>query len=277
MKLVFPTWEPKGKNQIQEINQTAGEIKPASTPAENELRYRISPQQVVQLDAEHAVMITGSALVDQTGEVAGGHASSGIISAFWFKKDKDLWTFLDQQDEVTTAGKYGEPEETKVIRLDQTHFALAIESSDCFQGQCFTSLNLYQIGPTEIKPLFSKYIRLSEGNLESRDCEAAMNQPIGKTIERKIEEDHFSSHECYDIKGMWHIDGKGNQPGDLIIEFSGQKEHQVELNREDGATENDPVQITIQSTLNEIKQKQVLRYKNGQYHLVSGKNPNPNQ
>lgn len=277
MKLVFPTWEPKGKNQIQDINQPSDQVQTSSTPAENELRYRITPQQVIQLDADHAVMITGSALVDQTGEIAGGHASPGIISAFWFKKDKDLWTFVSQQDEVATAGKYGEPDETKVIRLDQTRFAIAIESSDCFQGECFTNLALYEIGQSEIKPLLNTAISLSASNVESRDCEATMSQAVGKTIERQLEEDHFSAHECYDITGKWHIDAKGHQPGDLIVEFNGKQEHQIELSREDGATENDPTLIKIQSTLNEIKQKQIFRYKNGQYQPVSGKNPNPEQ
>ncbi|NHQ84721.1 hypothetical protein HA050_01135 [Iodobacter sp. HSC-16F04] len=283
MKLVFPSWKNQKEAQIQALalDEKKGEI-PDSLVATAEGKepsgylFEISAEQLIRLNEHRAVLITSDSPVDQEGVSVSGHLSPGLMSAFWFKQANGRWYADGQQTQVDWVGAFGSIGKTKVVKLSQNQFALGVESGDCFQGACFTNLMLYELGYDKVKSILKHSISIAGDTLGARgDCEQIFKQAPNKVIRHHYAESEQSSFDCAAVKGDWQIKAGGKNPGDLLIRFSGFIEKQNTIEEIAAESDGDEATIVVDSTLLPVKQQQLFRYQQGEYRLISGKNPTP--
>ncbi|MFC7418520.1 hypothetical protein ACFQNF_01325 [Iodobacter arcticus] len=282
MQLVFPSWKKQNKPQIQalELDKKDGEIPEHLVAAAGEDRpgylFEILAEQLIRLDSNRAVLITSASPLDQQGESVSGHLSASLISAFWFKQVDGRWYADGQQMQLDWLGASAFAGKSKVVKLSTNQFALGVESSDCFDGECFTDLMLYELGGEKVKSLLKHSIRIAADTIGVRaDCEQILKQPVNKVIRYHHAESAQSSSNCVDVKSEWAIKANGKTPGDLLIRFSGFIEEQKTIEKIAADAGEEESTIVVDSILSPIKQQQLFRYREGKYQLVSGKNPTP--
>ncbi|WP_293932770.1 hypothetical protein [Iodobacter sp.] len=284
MQLIFPNWKTQNKSQIQALELAEKEgaipdylIAASENNESSAYLFNIVAEQLVRLDANRVVLMTSASPVDKQGNSVSFHQSAGLISAFWFKQVDGRWYADGKQTQVDWVGAMGQVGKTKVVKLSSNKFALGIESANCYQGACFTDLSLYELGSSKVLSILPQSIRIAadtQGTHE--DCDQVFKQAPKKLIQTRYPVESYSGFDCVDVKSDWHIKINGPKPGDLLISFSGFVEERTnteEIAAEDGAKDSTFIVDSILSTIKQ--QQQLFRYREGKYHLMSGKNPTP--
>lgn len=283
MKLVFPSWKNQKEAQIQALalDEKEGEIPEylvatAEGKEPSGYLFEISAEQLIRLNEHLAVLITSGKPVNQQDEPVAFHTTAGLLSAFWFKQTEGRWYADGQQTQVDWIGTIGSIGKTKIVKLSQSQFALGLESGDCYSGQCFADLMLYELGNDKVKSMLKHWVRIEADTLGARgDCEQIFKQAPNKVIRHHYAESEQSSFDCAAVKGDWQIKAGGKNPGDLLIRFSGFIEKQNTIEEIAAESDGDEATIVVDSTLLPVKQQQLFRYQQGEYRLISGKNPTP--
>ncbi|GLS06247.1 hypothetical protein GCM10007860_34220 [Chitiniphilus shinanonensis] len=260
MPLFFPGWGSRDGQRVQTLHLEGAEG-----------RFDVSPVQVVRLSDQRAVLVTAATEVDEHGEAAAGHDTPGVLGAYWLRRDGERWLADGRQDDAGRAGFFGEVGSTDVVKLAAGRYALSVEYSSCWQGECGGWLALYELGEHRVRPLLGEPIALSALNSGSvpppADCDAILAREPG-TTERLPEEEE--RHACYEVTGSWQIVPGHDTPGDLVLDFVSLKEDYT-AQPEDASA---PLVWAVSST-RRATQRMIYRYRGDSYLPFSGSNPVP--
>ncbi|WP_375591539.1 hypothetical protein [Chitiniphilus eburneus] len=259
MPLFFPGWASRDGQRIQplQLEESSG-------------RFDISPVQVTRLSDRRALMITAATEVDEHGEAVGGHDTPGLIGAYWLRRDGERWVADTRQDDAGRAGFFGEIGSTEVVKLAAGRFALAVEYSSCWQGECGGWLSLYELGEQRVRPLLDEPIAISALNSGAvpppTDCDAILVREPGQT--ERLEEDE-ERRACYEVTGSWQIVPGHDAPGDLVLDFRSLNEDYHPQQDASSPT------ILVDSATRRSTQRMIYRYQGDRYVPRSGRNPVP--
>jgi hypothetical protein len=199
MVLPFPGWTPTGDAKVQSVDLSATEdVIPevgVRTPAE------ITPLYVVRLDDTHAALVTQVLPVDENNRPYDGHASSGMIGAYFFEQSAAGWRMVTRQDSVATSGVEGNIGRTRIVKLEEGHFAVTAEWGSCWQGYCGRWLVVVGL-QGDLATLLNPGIALSVDNDGAHGACSALDHSASAKEDAKD-----GSGECLDIQSEWKFQG----------------------------------------------------------------------
>lgn len=249
MVLPFPSWAPTENDKVQPVDlsatsDTPAEVGVAGTPAE------ISPLYVVRLDDTHAALVTQVLPVDENNRPYDGHASSGMIGAYFFEHSAAGWRMVTRQDSVASSGVNGNIGKTGITKLEDGHFAVTAQWGSCWQGYCGRWLVVVGL-QGDLATLLSPGIALSVDNDGAHGACSALDNPVPAK-----EEARDGSGECLDIQSEWKFQGNH-----LLVSYKGR------LSRLD---ENGKLLPT-----KKIRERVIYAVTPGELMLISGTDPIP--
>jgi len=278
MQLAFPGWAPDGPQSVREITSPPGKTATgAAIPAES-MTYALAPQQVVELAADRVLLVVVGVPANAQGGPMAGHSSTALLGACWFERRQGRWFKVAAQPEFAQEGFFGDPGDIRKVDLGGGRLALAVENGSCWQGSCGRWLALYGIGTNRVDKLFGDLIG-SDSQDSTPSCGDLLKLAVGARQRVGLEQ-YSTNYGCHALLGQWQIVPAGAGPGQLVIAFSGKQ------TSEDKVPVLPPTQVTAGAsddeateeylvTVHAVRQKQVYRYREGSYVLVSGKNPCP--
>lgn len=240
MRLVFPTWAPKGTAANQTVSLPADSSQSDKT---DETEARVSPLHVVRLDDTHAVMVTETVAVDEHSEPMNCHACSANLGAYFFSHDDKGWRLDARQDSVGTSGVNGAIGTTRVERLGNA-FVVFAEWGSCWQGNCGSWLEAFGFWPGKAKSLTPGIPLDAENSGAVGDCDNT-DPELGAT------------QPCFDVSSKWAV-----RQGHVVIDFKGQTQDPLD---DDGKR---PPAVKIATQARYALQGDELK-------LVAGSNPVP--
>lgn len=269
-RAAIPGWQPEGKQSVQLIPP------PDGNPAD--AFYSLAPALVVkQGDAGLVLFVTGKPSTAEGGSLA-GHASPGIIGAYWFERQGNKWLKRAADRRFAEEGFFGNPGELRRIDLGNGEVALAVENGSCWQGTCGRWLSLYRIGAGHVSRIFDTMLS-SDSENASTACSTLLALASGQ--QKQVSSDDYSTHAgCHRIEGQAKILPTAGGPGQLLIEFSGvtTSGRQVAVDNKpqpDREDDEDAPSEEYLVTVTAVREKETYRFDNGKYQRVSGRNPNP--
>lgn len=276
MRAALPGWQPEGKQSVRLIPPSPP-LPPDSDPAN--AFYSLAPTLVVkQGDARRVLFVIGKPSDAEGGSLA-GHASPGIIGAYWFERRGKKWLKVAAERRFAEEGFFGNPGELRPVDLGNGEAALAVENGSCWQGSCGRWLSLYRIGEGRVSPILGTQLS-SDSENASAACASLLALAAGQ--QKRVSSDEYSIHAgCYRIEGRAKILPATGEPGQLHIEFSGVTtsgrqvavENKQQPDHEDGDEDAPTEEYLV--TVAAVQEKETYRFDNGKYRRVSGKNPNP--
>lgn len=276
MEALMPGWKAMSPTSLQEIALPVEKGKPPEVDT-----YTMEPGTVIKLGGESVVLIAVGVPADNTGVSRAGHATSALLSAYWFNKRGDRWIKVAEQIAFTQEGFSGVAGELKQVDLGGGQTALSVENGSCWQGMCGSWLALYAIGEKQVSKVFGGLMSSdSEGATES--CSDLMKLPVGHQTRVPLES-YSTNLGCYGIDGQWKIAAEQSGPGRLVIDYKGKQSSGEAVpiqgaaadNAESAGDEEDSPTDEYLVTVSEVRQKQIYRFEAGKYVLESGENPNP--
>jgi len=249
MVLPFPGWTPTGDAKVQPVDlsvttDTPTEVGVAGTSAE------ISPLYVVRLDDTHAALVTQVLPVDENNRPYDGHASSGMIGAYFFEHSAAGWRMVTRQDSVAISGVQGNIGKTSITKLDEGHFAVTAQWGSCWQGYCGRWLVVVGL-QGELASLLHPGIALSVDNDGAQGACSALDNPASAEKNAKQE-----NGECLDIQSEWKFQGNH-----LLVSYNGRLS-QLGTNGELLPTKK-------------IRERAIYAATPGELTLISGSDPIP--
>lgn len=208
MLLPFPTWQASGPGKVQPVDLSAtSHDKNQTQPAAK--RAEVTPIFVVRFDDSHAAMLTSTVPVDEDGQPFTCHACPGIVGAYFFEHHSSGWRLRVRQDAATQSGLEGNIGTASIVKLAESHYALASEWGSCWQGYCGTWLVVLGLTPGKAS-LLAAGIPLSVDNDGAHDACSALDAPQKEPAEPE------DKNECLQIQSKWTFKG-----GRLHINFDG--------------------------------------------------------
>jgi hypothetical protein len=249
MVLPFPSWTPTGDAKVQPVDlsattDTPTEVGVSGTSAE------ISPLYVVRLDDTHAALVTQVLPVDENNRPYDGHASSGMIGAYFFEHSAAGWRMVTRQDSVAISGVEGNIGKTSITKLDEGHFAVTAEWGSCWQGYCGRWLVVVGL-QGELASLLHSGIALSVDNDGAHGACSALDHSASAKEDAKD-----GSGECLDIQSEWKFQGNH-----LLVSYNGRLS-QMGANGELLPTKK-------------IRERAIYAATPGELTLISGSDPIP--
>ena len=297
MRVARPGWQAEGPKSVAEIaapEPVASAQDAASsgaTPtaeddsAADAATYQLTPGPVIRLADDRLVLIVSGTPADEQGNTTAGHASQGILGAYWFEKRGDRWYKAKANPGFAMEGFSGNVGKLTPTDLGNNQTALAVENGSCWQGSCGNWLALYRVTPEAITPIYSDLIS-SDSEGASAICSDVLERKAGDSI-RVPMDDYSSAAGCYNITGAWKIVPEKSGPGTLVIVFTGKMASEEAAPKEsDAAPASDDEDESGDDpdaeegseylvTVNPVNEQQTYSFKNNQYVLAKGRNPNP--
>lgn len=295
MRVAIPGWEAEGPKSVSEID-TPDQSDPAADATNANTTdasssdssggidtYQVSPGPVIRLADDRLVLIVSGTPADEKGNSIAGHASQGILGAYWFEKRGDRWYKTKEEPGFAMEGFSGNVGKLTSVALGNNQVALAVENGSCWQGSCGSWLALYNVTTEALTPIYSDLIS-SDSEGASTVCSDILELKAGGTT--RVPMDDYTAAGCYNITSAWKIVAEKSGPGTLVINFTGKmasEEAAPEDNDaapasdddEDGgdpdAAEGGEYLVTVHA----VNEQQTYSFKGNQYVLVKGKNPNP--
>jgi hypothetical protein len=268
MVTLFPQWTEKVPHATLMVSEDNKKTAPPS--AED---FEIHPDQVVRLSEDRAVMITAAAPLDENGKAQDSTGTQGLLSAFWFKRDGDVWLPDGRQDQVDWVGTHGNAGGGYVAQLGGK-FVMTAGGALCTQGYCSSWLDVYALGPDKVSKLTKESIELESDNEGVVDCTEAFEQPDGKPVRH---EEGGSRQACFRSESKWTWDKSGGALLRLVLNITNTTETRTEVEQAsavDGdsdaadASENGPYISTVKRS----HDKAVYEMRGPNLVLVKGKN-----
>ena len=202
------------------------------------------------------MLVVSGTISDEQGHLGGGHAVPGNLGAYWFELRDGRWFVTRRRDTVLWAGFMGNLGTVKPMSLGEAHQAMSIESGSCWQGFCAGYLDVVEFDVDRAQQVVSA-LRVSTSSTGATvGCERAL---AGDEPDPNANPDDMSPDNCFDIDGQWRVEPRSaGERGDLVVAYSGAE---LAANQD-----KDNVPRKLAATL-------VLRYADGAYKPVSGKNP----
>lgn len=250
MALVFPGWEDKddsrgGTVQLPDIGNDGKPVK----GSEGEQQADITPREVVRLDDTHAVMLTETVPLDDSGQPINSHVSGAWLGAYFFEQGSDGWTLSKRSDGVDYLGFMGNIGQTKVERIAPQRFVLTTTSGSCWQGNCGSWFSVYELGASAVHELVTSIPLSAENGGSDEACESVLSNERPETPARG---------NCFDVDGTPEFAlGTDDEPGEMRIVYSGKQ-----TARANGRAE------TVDRTI-------IYTYRKGSYVPGEGRNPVP--
>ena len=186
---------------------------------------KVNPKEVVQIDAENAVLITENQQLDEKGSVQNSHASGALIGGYFFKRTKvKTWQLTKKMDGIRSVGVFGLIGKTTIHKLAESHFALSVQNGSCWQGSCPEWISVYGIKPNQILdylPMLTTSVDTtgaSPGVCESIDAAIKGGE---STITKPSPDLGESDRNCIAIKGRYQIKSMLGKPVTLTISYDG--------------------------------------------------------
>jgi len=250
MHVAFPRWD--GKHPwVLEV--------PGSDPKDGPATVTVaaSPQLVLAIDDAHRVLVLAGVPSDDDGTELGGHPARGSLGAVWFARRDGHWQRAGQQDSILWAGFFGNIGQLKRVDLGAGHEAVSVENGSCWQGFCEDFLSLVGFDAERAGVLVSNLAVMSSSIGGTQGCDEALS---GGAPDPQQDAASPNADNCFDVSGKWRIQPRaGAERGDLVVAYAGSEL----VAAADGATFSPR---KIDGTL-------VLRYADGVYKEVSGRNP----
>lgn len=250
MALVFPGWEDKdgsrgGTVQLPDIGNDGKPMK----GSEGEQQADVTPREVVRLDDTHAVMLTETVPLDDSGQPINSHVSGAWLGAYFFEQGNDGWTLSKRSDGVDYQGFMGNIGQTKVERIAPQRFVLTTTSGSCWQGNCGSWFSVYELGASAVHELVTSIPLSAENGGSDEACESVLSNERPETPARG---------NCFDVDGTPEFAlGTDDEPGEMRIVYSGKQ-----TARANGRAE------TVDRTI-------IYTYRKGAYVPGEGRNPVP--
>jgi hypothetical protein len=246
MAIVFPNWQGSGGQAVQPIEVPMNDGGKQS-PAESKTNSEILPLYVVKLSESHAVMLTQALPVDSSGEVLACHACQGYVGAYSFTRYPSGWRLTARQDVVAEIGVNGSLGKTQIVRVGENGFLFTADWGSCWQGYCGHWLALVSLQPDRAIPYAPDLILSAENTGAHEECDSRRGSAVISA----------PAHQCFDVKGIWKIQGDR-----LVANFLG---HRTDL---DSEGKHLPTKT--------IQQRAIYRIEKERLVLESGENPVPN-
>jgi|GEM_PF-5250930 len=254
MQLAFPGWAASGPAQKQKLHVPADQSRATDAKGKQVAEVVdevVTPEFVVRLSDDDATMIFSGLRGDlQTGSDACIPCGSDYGTA-QFHRYNGNWYLTNRQDVFTSVGTIGGDGDPEMIKLAQNVFAVRMTTITGSMGETTNSAELHELTPTGAHMLVN-VTQAADFEGMSGTCK---EPPASKQNMPLSEEDQ---NDCFHVSAKWLLDTKGATPGDLILQFSGFHRTEDKDN---------------QYRYHHIDNKQVLRYQNGKYVVVSGTNP----
>lgn len=202
-------------------------------------RALAQPLGVLQLDAQHAILITQSAQADEHWQAQDCHACTALLSAFWFELRNGRWQHRLSQHAISETGNMGNAGELQFVTLGPQRPGFVISGGGTWQGYTLGWLELFAIAPDGIHQLTpDSGIRTYSDNM-------------GNCTDAK-------QAGCYSVSASWKLLPRQPQGDffDLQLQFSGSE------------TDTD-------GNTRAVNQRAVYRLQRGEFRLWSGSNPAP--
>ena len=297
MRVAVPGWEAEGPKSVSEID-TPVQPAPATdatsaNPTEASTSdssggidtFQLSPGPVIRLADDRLVLIVSGMPANEQGNSTAGHASQGILGAYWFEKRGERWYKAKEDPGFAMEGFSGNVGKLTAVDLGNNQAALAVESGSCWQGSCGGWLALYRVTSEAVTPIYSDLIN-SDSEGASAACSDVLELKAGGTT-RVPMDDYSSAAGCYNINGAWKIVPEKSGPGTLVIDFTGkmasdeaapEESDTAPASDDEDEGSNDPDAEESGEyvvTMHAVNEQQTYSFKDNHYVLVKGKNPNP--
>ena len=296
MRIAVPGWEAEGPKSVLEIDtpEPAAPAQDATSANTTEASandssgssdtYQVSPGPVIRLADDRLVLIVSGTPADEKGNSIAGHASQGILGAYWFEKRGDRWYKTKEEPGFAMEGFSGNVGKLTSVDLGDHQAALAVENGSCWQGSCGSWLALYSITTEAVTPIYSDLIS-SDSEGASTVCSDILELKAGGTT--RVPMDDYTAAGCYNITSAWKIVAEKSGPGTLVISFTGKMASEEAAPEEgDAAPASDDEDESANDpdaeeggeylvTVHAVNEQQTYSFKGNQYVLVKGKNPNP--
>ena len=203
------------------------------------------------------MLVVSGTISDEQGHLGGGHAVPGNLGAYWFELRDGRWFVTRRRDSILWSGFMGNVGTIKSLELGGAHHAVSIENGSCWQGFCGGYLDVAEFDADRAQVLVDglRVSTTSTGAKEGCSEVLAGGKPDSHEPTADLDADN-----CFDIGGQWHVEANaGGARGELVVSYSGTE---LVAGDHDGGY----VPKKIAASL-------VLRYANGTYQPVSGKNP----
>lgn len=258
-RIVFPGTE----------GRLAGSVQTVALPGNGRgwgsgepMRVVIDPRLALHSGADSITLIVAMVPADSDGKPAAFHPTPVALSAYRFRQAGAHWALMARQEGFAYQGFFGEAD-VRPLTLSERTQGLAVQTGSCWGGYCGSWVALYQLDDPSVAPRPVAALTVKGINSTSAtDCAGRLRPLIGgdPADTRPDIDARPESHDCYAIESDWSIAPSANAvPGELTIHYRGA------ISR--AASKPGPPE--------RIDQRQVLRYTNGAYQVVSGTNPIP--
>lgn len=211
MRAVFAAWTPSNSGPFA-VRWTTLEGGRGSGS------YHLQPHSVVRLSEAAAVLVV-------TGTGNGSHSGTGIVGAYWFTRERGGWRKTHAHPGFMHPGTFGEPGDVQVHAFGAGSYLVSAEYTGCWQGDCFTFLQLRRIDATGVRSVLPEndFVLLGRDNMgagrfnltcASVFAAIAADQWPGRLAEERPRK------RCYDVIGRWRLDASARIPR-LEIRFTG--------------------------------------------------------
>lgn len=246
MGVAFPGWQPVEEKMRQMV------VLPMPSDTGNEIaqkvQARVEPIYVVKLDEQHAVMLTHSLPLDDSGELMVCHACSNYVGAYFFTRDGAGWRMSARQDSAARVGLEGYLGKTEIVEFGRRNYAFAAEWASCWQGTCGSWLVLLGLKPDQAK-ILAKGIPTAARNTGSYPAcdETTADKSKTETVDSEPEQ------TCFEFVSTWKPSGER-----MTVHFRGMT----------WGTGKKHLPVVIDEVA-------IYRIENGKFTLETGKNPVP--
>lgn len=261
--LAFPGWSDSPAGRLQTVTLPGGSAyRHYANWNAGENRVLVDPRLVLRLDATHLTLVAAMVPAGANGKPAAAHLTPMGLAAYQFELHGGAWRLARRQGLFGLRGFFGAAT-LRAVALSDRRQAVAVEYGSCWGGYCGTWLALYEAGIEQVNAEPAVDLALAGQNVDSSgDCMRRL-QPLIKPHPQdpaaRGEGARPDGHDCYAIEGGWSVTPSRGQPGDLVIRYQGALSC---------ATAHAAPPVVVD-------QRQVLRYGDGKYRVVSGSDPVP--
>lgn len=209
MKAVFPTWTADPDQTFH-----ANVIKPSAKSA---LRVQLTPSLVVRLSPNELVLIVQGRVSDSSDDDPLELIPlKGNSSAYWFKRENNLWHLTARKEPFSETGINGFPGAIKTTQLEigpQARY-LVQETENNEEGFFDSYLDFFQIGSNGYVKSLTPSIHLASSNTGAsiEECNQWIKHPHPpKIIPLKIQGPDIEVI-CHDVQSTWTIEPSKGEP-----------------------------------------------------------------
>ena len=194
MQEAFPDWAGK---HVQVMSVPGPDAK------DGPMLVTVSPEQVVDIDEAHRVLVVTGSPSDDAGRPSATHAEPGNLGAVWFERRDARWYVTARRDTILWDGSTGYVGTVKALDLGPAHPAISIESGGCWQGSCVSFLQVLSFDRATVRVVLPSVGVLSETRGGSDDCDWTMSDTRDPSTPVAT---GLSPDSCFDVQAKWHAE-----------------------------------------------------------------------